>query len=611
VGKDDIVVIYFSGHGSRMRDREEIGDKGWDETIMPCDSGRKPDPNWDITDDEIYVYLKQLAAKTPYITLIFDSCHSGTITRDAFGARSRGVERDDRPIEELPPSSVLPELAREAMDAGFSGWLPLSEQYVLIAGCKDWEKSYEIKVKGDGIYGALTFYLHRELDKAGTGTTYLDVFEPARKMVTRVRSGQHPQLEGAGNRELFGVRDIEPTRFVSVEQRAAGKVTLAAGAVHGVAKGSQWAVYPEETRRVTRETPRLGLVEIGTVGAVRSDAKIVEEIRTGAIAENARAVEEAHHYGEMRLTVDIGEAPHGYEEYATALAEVIKASMSLRQAEAGEAADVRAYILEPRTEVSEGDPVPQLEEITEATWAVVGQDGRLIMPPHRVSERRVDDIIRENLEKLVRYREILALCNPNQDSPLKGKVEFTLKRLDANGAWVTAEPEGNGGYIVFKAGERIAAKITNNSTSDIYGSILDVRSTGEVTSLYPMEGPSKKLSSGASLTLDPIYMDEKSPGGFLCAPECAPDPNDKTPTEVMETLKLFATTHEANFTCLLQGGVRDIDRRQTEGANSPLGQLMYMACTGRGSRSPRPNRISQEEEWATVERSFFVRFKMS
>jgi hypothetical protein len=126
-----------------------------------------------------------------------------------------------------------------------------------------------------------------------------------------------------------------------------------------------------------------------------------------------------------------------------------------------------------------------------------------------------------------------------------------------------------------------------------------------------MEGPSKKLSSGASLTLDPIYMDEKSPGGFPCAPECAPDPNDKTPTEVMETLKLFATTHEANFTCLLQGGIRGTDWGETEGANTQLGQLMHMACTGRGDRNPRSNRVSQEEDWTTVEQSFLVQFKMS
>src|SRR5512135_3581574 len=33
VGRDDIVVVHYSGHGSRVRDREGDEPDGWDETI--------------------------------------------------------------------------------------------------------------------------------------------------------------------------------------------------------------------------------------------------------------------------------------------------------------------------------------------------------------------------------------------------------------------------------------------------------------------------------------------------------------------------------------------------------------------------------------------------
>ena len=41
--ENDIVVIHYSGHGSRIRDREGDEPDGWDETIVPTDSGRGVD----------------------------------------------------------------------------------------------------------------------------------------------------------------------------------------------------------------------------------------------------------------------------------------------------------------------------------------------------------------------------------------------------------------------------------------------------------------------------------------------------------------------------------------------------------------------------------------
>jgi uncharacterized caspase-like protein len=65
VGQDDIVVVHYSGHGSRVRDREGDEPDGWDETIVPYDAGRSPYPFREITDDEIYVWLLRLTQKTP------------------------------------------------------------------------------------------------------------------------------------------------------------------------------------------------------------------------------------------------------------------------------------------------------------------------------------------------------------------------------------------------------------------------------------------------------------------------------------------------------------------------------------------------------------------
>ena len=91
----DIVVFHFSGHGSQMRDHEDDEDiepDGRDETIVPADSRR--DGVYDITDDELNALVRELADKDPHITLIFDSCHSGTASRG--GGLARQAEVDDR-----------------------------------------------------------------------------------------------------------------------------------------------------------------------------------------------------------------------------------------------------------------------------------------------------------------------------------------------------------------------------------------------------------------------------------------------------------------------------------------------------------------------------------
>src|SRR3954463_10615632 len=186
VGKDDILLVQFSGHGSRMRDREGDEPDGWDETIVPFDSGRKKLPNRDISDDETYLWLQRLAAITPNVTLIFDSCHAGGITRDPFGDSGRSVPPDERPVRELPPSPIpRGTVLKSRADDGPSGWLPTSRSYTLFAGCQSDERSHEVWTDKKGhTQGVLTYFLTRALVKTRPGNTYRDVFEAIAPQVT-------------------------------------------------------------------------------------------------------------------------------------------------------------------------------------------------------------------------------------------------------------------------------------------------------------------------------------------------------------------------------------------------------------------------------------------
>lgn len=600
IGRDDIVVMQYSGHGSQMTDREGDEPDGLDETLVTYDSARAPGENRDITDDEIYAWLQRVTAQTPYVTLIFDCCHSGTLARDAFGAKARSIPPDTRPIDELPPSPVTgPTTRSAAASKGPSGWLPLGQRYVLLAGCRDDECSYEYRdPEADVPHGALSFFLGQALANARSGTTYRDVFEAARGPVRANSSKQTLQIEGALDRELFGVRDIEPMRFVSVRSRTGDAVELAAGAAHGLTVGSEWAIYPTDAK-TDDEALCVGRVAVTGVGAISSTARILEEQSPEAITEGNRAVEAAHAVGDLRLRV----ALRGDDREALAhLQEALEASPLLHVVEDGGTAEVCVYYLAPRSAVRDADPVPQLGPLATQTWAAVGTDGRLVMPPRAASEAGAASTLRDNLETITRYRRALALLNPDPASVLKQAVEVQLKRRAADGTWLAAEPDTAGGDIVYEEGDRLGLTLTNRHTAPVYVHILDFGLTGRVGLLYPIAGANEPLAPGATLEVG-IRAGDELELGFPEAFPFVTEPGEAAPVEGIETLKVLVTSKPADFSPLMQEGVRSVNVD-----DSPLGALLSLALTGRSTRDlSRPQPPAPDEDWAAVTRSFILR----
>ena len=593
VGADDVVVVHYAGHGSQVTDVDGDEPDGLDETIVPYDGVRGEGANVDVTDDEIHDWIGRVTAKTPYLTLLFDCCHSGTITRDDFGAKARSLRPDLRPAPEIGRAPAPSTTRSASRSEGPSGWLPLSKRYVLVAGCRDEECSYEYRdAESDTPHGSLTFFLGRALAAAPPGTTYRDVYERVRPLVTAHSSKQHPQMEGALDRELFGVRDVEPMRFAPVHVREGGAVTLAAGAAHGLTAGSTWDVYPAGTKTTDGVEP-LGRVRVTDVGAVASSAEMVDEVEGGAVAVGGRAVEAEHDWSGLVLRVAV-RAPDGAGD---ALAAVVDGSGLLRRAEAGEPADLAAVLVPARAGAGPGDPVPQLGAVAEPTWAVVGADGRLAMPPRPASEPASSSTLRDNLNKLARFRHALALDNP--DSRLRDAVDVTLKRLDGNGAWVEAEAEEAGGEVVFEEGERVAFTVANRHTAPVYVYGLDFGLTGAI-SLFTVAGANDALAPGREQS---VGVDRPLVLRFPKAFPFVEEPGEAVPTEGAETLRVFVTTEPTDFASLLQEGVRSAGAGRSS-LSRILGKAFHGTPTRDMSFADEPD---DDADWTVVTRSFVVR----
>src|SRR5205809_280088 len=102
----DQVAILMAGHGSQEPVENDPDEPdGLNETFLPADTA-----NWDATtmhvknaiiDDEIRDWLTAIRAEGASVWIVFDSCHSGTMTR-GIGERMREI-----PMHELVPESAI------------------------------------------------------------------------------------------------------------------------------------------------------------------------------------------------------------------------------------------------------------------------------------------------------------------------------------------------------------------------------------------------------------------------------------------------------------------------------------------------------------------------
>ena len=594
-GQDDVVVFHYSGHGSQRPDGPERDEPdGWDETLVPHDSGRVPCPNRDITDDEIYVWLQRLTARTPYVTLIFDCCHSGTAVRER---KVRTLPRDRRDFDKLgaPPTGDLTAL-EGARNHGPSGWLPLGEKYVLFAASGSLECANEI-LTGEPQqipHGALTYYLVQELMSADFKSgTCAEIFERVAPRLRGRCEQQHPQLEGARDRELFGLRTIQPMSFLSIVSREGDRVVLDAGSACGLKVGSRWTVYEPGTRSVSDHSIAIGTIEILSVGVTTSEARVVEESHRGrseGVAPGARAVEGFQCLERACLTVEVA-APAGHSS-AALLRERIARSKLLTPAVSGREPDLRVHLLSPRGCARENDAVSELGALKEETWAITGEEGRLLGPAFPRRDPKALEILTENLERLVRLRAVAGLRNPSTE--LAGLVDFDLLRLEEGSCLPPLEDEN--GERVFYDGDCVVFEVANRSDKPLYLYFLDLGVTGRIALAYPPLGSHKPLERGQTMRFGARPGEELKlfvPEDFDLLPE-------SSRLAARETVKLLATTSEAELRILFQPGLRF---RQGFGAVQSLSDILAATFDGGGYRNLR----SAGEDWTTVERSFLLR----
>ncbi len=284
----DTLVFYYAGHGSQFLDTVIRDQKsGYNDTIMPTDA-REPgaQTDGDILDRELRAEIDAATDKGINVVTIFDSCNSGTATRDpaAIGTARKG------PSVRL--SGVRPMVAtqRSGLGGGYR---------VHLAAAADGEEAREVGKPGERKAGVFTTALVKIL-KRMPGARFADIATEVRLSVNGAgHSGQNPQAEGALGASLGGTQDYRPTlRAVPTE----GGVKLDAGRLSGVTVGSSFGLFRSVTEALQPSAIPLatGLVaKVDNVSATMS----LDVLPSVTLPTRLVAIETAHAFGDQPLLI--------------------------------------------------------------------------------------------------------------------------------------------------------------------------------------------------------------------------------------------------------------------------------------------------------------------
>src|SRR6185295_16142272 len=131
-------------------------------------------------------------------------------------------------------------------------------------------------------------------------------------------------------------------------------------------------------------------------------------------------------------------------------------------------------------------------------WAAVGAGGGLLMPLKPLGD---ESVVVENLETIARFRQALALENPDPGSNLRGRIALDLLRLEDDGSWSVARPESDGGHIVFDEGDAIGFRIESRHDEPVYISLLDFGVSGVISQVFPARSAQEMLGGGITFEI--------------------------------------------------------------------------------------------------------------
>jgi hypothetical protein len=494
----DIVYFHYSGHGGQVPDTNTpdnplVGDEldGFDECLIPSDYVSKNDGSNNLRDDELGNLLDELKKKRPAnVTLSFDSCFSGTITR---GGRHKAR---DQKWEGPQPSTPATPPKNSVVEKGSGGLLKRGEAvasgYVLITATRNNQVDTETNDENGQEMGPLSYALSRAFSKAGPQTTYRDIFESVNETMNRMSNDQNPQLEGDMDKLLMNGTALPPQPYIPISVDAKGKITLQAGEVQGMTSVSRLALFSNETKDFKSAQPKAE-AEIIKLDLTSATLKLIDEsIAKGAKPQDlqaARAVETSHQYGDNRLKVYIHN-PESLDQAKETAAKLNALPLINTATSAKDLWDVRLCA----GQCPDQKPSPTDSKNTgPETIVLQRQDGSLIAAiPAGPSQL---EKIRDALDGESRWRFVNTLANKDPVSKIQIALRLVPVEVQLNDAGEIVKWMGNreakmtdGGQFELAEDDYVNIELKNDGEKDAFVTVLDLLNDGTIRPIWPYPG---------------------------------------------------------------------------------------------------------------------------
>lgn len=426
----DTLIFFYAGHGAVAADETQEQADGVHGTIVPHD-GRGAGGIPDIFDSELRQLIDDAEARGVSVVTLFDSCNSGTATRDLRPAVARRAA-----------PATMPRPAATARVAP-SGAPRVAAYRVHLAASRDNELAHETPDAEGKWNGNFTRALVAAIAGAGR-PTYGDIIAEVRRTIAG--TAQNPQAEGALTTPFLGIR-TPPLRLFDA-QAEGGAVAIGGGMLAGVTRGSTYGLYASDAAALAGGPP-LATGRVEAVEASRATLGVAPPP-----GQSWRALELVHVYGDdaVRLRID------GDAGLATRLKDIDLIVVTDR--------DPR-YVLSVTP--------------TEARLSAI--DGTAVGSAIPRTDPNFDARLRETLRKVANADALLGLRN-DRGAAL---ATVTLRRACADAADCPDLPR-EGGETLIPAGTAVYVEIVNTAERPLYPYAFYVDGDRGILRLMPPAG---------------------------------------------------------------------------------------------------------------------------
>jgi Caspase domain len=443
----DTILFYFAGHGSQYADDRDFAQaSGFNGTILASNAR---DPSGPVKGEILDVELKEIkdratAAGVHFVT-IFDSCNSGTATRDGASGQSRNVPilRAKLPRRGARPTPVGP---------GGGYWTHL-------AAAQDGEQAQEVGAVGkrEGVFTTALI----ESMFALRGGTFGDYIRETRARVARGgRSSQTPVAEGMLTATL-GLGAKRAAFFAG--KRTGGEVVLDAGRLSGMTLGSDIAFHASEADALASNPTPLASGRIVAVEDFTARVAL-DGAPPATLITDLVAVETNHAHGDLKLAVG----------------NILKAAADRKSAQ--EVLDALPFVSKQGAAVVQigSHPGKRGEAV------LMGSDGTAIGDLGPVSAIDFGDRLKSKLLKVQRAQQFLALAEASRaaQNPVRFCIDDSVYPAVTDGC----PPMEKGQIRLLKRNVESIVTVNNEGSAPMYYYVFGIDPTFGVALILPPPG---------------------------------------------------------------------------------------------------------------------------